>query len=249
MKRTHLVQISVSAALVAGAAASWVAADAFSQDRSADLQFGRGHVERLSICVDGASEPSSDEFETLRQGAAGLRWWHDEAQLAIAEAVAEQHAEEHSGSSQENDHEHPTHYEPVAFVEPEVVLGCPGGPVLAPPTDLDPGAAVRMEPADEVSRHQVHVYLLDQEAASEAAGMRDEGFRRMAYERVCDFGHEGGGHGGCAEATVALFVDRSAVADDPSFAAELLAHATGLHRAVHPHHGRPSSEYPQPSGR
>jgi hypothetical protein len=210
-----------------GAGASWVvAASAFRGE--GDNQFGRGTVTRLSMCVQGEPAPSGSKLVTIREGASGLRWWHDEAQAAIV--AAEEAVADDTGNGGEGSEGHSIPgITPVAFVEPEVVIGCPGGAALAP-EDRDPGASVRAEPVTVASPHQVHDYLLDDTETDATTSMGANGFRRVTYEKVCFSDHE------CAEATVAMFVRRSAITS-ASFVAEMLAHATGLHRAV-------SAEYP-----
>jgi hypothetical protein len=195
------------------------------------MQFGRREVERLSVCVQGDPALNGTELATILQGASGLRWWHDEAQAAIVAAEA---AEDDSGHA--SDGQSVPGYTPVPFVEPEVVAGCPGGPALAP-DDTNQGVAVRSEPVTNASPHQVHVYLLDDAEADATTSMGADGFRRAMYEKACLSEHE------CAEATVAMFVRRSAITS-PSFVAEMLAHATGLYRAVSPDYpdGHPPSE-------
>lgn len=233
MKLALPMQLAIPSVAVLGAIASWVIATS-ALGESVPEQFGRGPVDRLSVCVDGEPAPSAGELAIIREGASGLRWWHDEAQAAIVAAEA---AEEDAGGGAGQFEGHSTlGFTPVPFAEPEVVIGCPGGSALAP-QDRDPGVAVRSEPVTIASPHQVHIYLLDDTEADATTSMGPGGFRRVTYEKVCFSHHE------CAEATVAMFVRRSAITSTP-FVAEMLAHATGLHRAVSPEHpdGHPPSE-------
>jgi hypothetical protein len=186
-------------------------------DSAPSGQFGRGEVERLSICVDGSPAASEAEMARVADGAAGLRWWHDQAEEAIVAAETETEAEGGGDGHA---------YTPVEFAEPEVVAGCPGGAVL-PPEDTNQGARVRQDPVETASEHQVHVYLLTDEEAARSAGLEVESYRRVAYEVACASEHV------CGEATVALFVRRTSVTDADQVS-ELLARATGMYYAVRP---------------